>query len=91
MRVDDDRGRSVGKDGPGKFRNGHHARFDVDVAINQPRAEEIAFHIDDLFCLVITEADNHALPDGDIRPFDLARKDIDHPSVLDQKIDFPLA
>ena len=61
------------------------------MTIDQPGAEEIAFHIDGRLCLIISETDNKTLPDRHVGPLDLARKNIDHSSVLDQEIGFPFA
>ena len=40
VRIDDDRRCTVGKDGPGELRHRDHARLDVDMAVDEPRAEE---------------------------------------------------
>jgi hypothetical protein len=63
----------------------------MDMTVNQSRAEKCAFHIQGLLRRIISEADDEAVPDGDIRPLDLPGEDIDHPSIFDQEIDFTLA
>ncbi len=86
MRIDHYCGGPVRKNSSSELRNRHHARFNVDMAINQPRTEEITLYIDDLSGLIISETYNHTSKDGDILFFNLAGEDIYNPPVLNQKI-----
>ena len=53
--------------GADEFGQRDHGAFDVEMAIDQTRREVGAVEIDDFVCLVIAEADDPPVVDGDVR------------------------
>jgi hypothetical protein len=71
VRVGDDRRRAVRQDGTGELGRRGQRRLDVDVAVDQPRADVAAREVDLKLPVVAADADDVLAEDGDVGGDDL--------------------
>ena len=86
VRVNDHRTGAVRHDGARKFRRGEHGAFDVEMPVNQARRQIRTLEINHLLRLIIAEADDPTVLDGDIGLVDFAAEDVDDTGVFEQQL-----
>jgi hypothetical protein len=75
------------KHGPSKLRGRNHRGLDVDVGIDESRADIAPFKINlSLSVIRLTDTDDSVPSNGNVSLDDLAGEYIDNPSVAKQKV-----
>ena len=78
VRVRDDRGRAERQHEPGELVRQQLRRLEMQVRVDQPGHDESPAHVEGLAALVVAEAGDIAVDDGDARVEPLAREDREH-------------